>query len=112
MRKRRHDTHRVVIVKAKDVDLSARAGPLVLPGEEQPFPECKTGNEPIPSGNRATHSGRLLTLRDRGAGTPDAIIDGISSSAGVVTSAAVIMVAVFSIFATLSVIEFKMLPSG
>ena len=33
--------------------------------------------------------------------------DGIARSAGVVTSAAVIMVAVFSIFATLSLIEFK-----
>jgi putative drug exporter of the RND superfamily len=51
---------------------------------------------------------RIRELRGRGATTPDAIIDGISSSAGVVTSAAVIMVAVFSIFATLSVIEFKM----
>jgi putative drug exporter of the RND superfamily len=36
------------------------------------------------------------------------IIDGISSSAGVVTSAAAIMVAVFSIFATLGEIEFKL----
>jgi RND superfamily putative drug exporter len=35
------------------------------------------------------------------------VTDGITSSAGVVTSAAVIMVAVFSIFATLSEIEFK-----
>ncbi|HEX4291081.1 MAG TPA: MMPL family transporter, partial [Trebonia sp.] len=34
--------------------------------------------------------------------------DGISSSAGVVTSAAAIMVAVFSIFATLGEIEFKL----
>jgi putative drug exporter of the RND superfamily len=55
---------------------------------------------------------RIRELRDRGAATPDAIIDGISSSAGVVTSAAVIMVAVFSIFATLSVIEFKMSGVG
>ena len=55
---------------------------------------------------------RIRELRDRGATTPDAIIDGISSSAGVVTSAAVIMVAVFSIFATLSVIEFKMFGVG
>jgi RND superfamily putative drug exporter len=37
-----------------------------------------------------------------------AVIDGISSSAGVVTSAAAIMVAVFSIFATLGEIEFKL----
>ena len=34
---------------------------------------------------------------------------GIASSAGVVTSAAVIMMAVFSIFATLALIQFKML---
>ena len=51
---------------------------------------------------------RIRELRTGGATTPDAIVGGISSSAGVVTSAAVIMVAVFSIFATLSVIEFKM----
>jgi putative drug exporter of the RND superfamily len=51
---------------------------------------------------------RIRELRLGGASTPDAIINGTSSSAGVVTSAAVIMVAVFSIFATLSVIEFKM----
>jgi len=51
---------------------------------------------------------RIRELRLRGATTPGAIVDGISNSAGVVTSAAVIMVAVFSIFATLSVIEFKM----
>jgi putative drug exporter of the RND superfamily len=43
-----------------------------------------------------------------GSGARAAIIDGISSSAGVVTSAAAIMVAVFSIFATLGEIEFKM----
>jgi putative drug exporter of the RND superfamily len=51
---------------------------------------------------------RIRELRTGGASTPDAVVGGISSSAGVVTSAAVIMVAVFSIFATLSVIEFKM----
>ena len=37
---------------------------------------------------------------------------GISSSAGVVTSAAAIMVAVFSVFATLSVIQLKSLGVG
>ena len=55
---------------------------------------------------------RIRELRVGGATTKDAIIDGISSSAGVVTSAAVIMVAVFSIFITLSVIEFKMIGIG
>jgi RND superfamily putative drug exporter len=51
---------------------------------------------------------RIRELRLRGWGTPQAITGGIGGSAGVVTSAAVIMVAVFSIFATLSIIEFKM----
>jgi RND superfamily putative drug exporter len=47
-----------------------------------------------------------------GASARDAVVSGISSSAGVVTSAAVIMVAVFSIFATLSLIEFKVFGVG
>jgi RND superfamily putative drug exporter len=55
---------------------------------------------------------RIRELWLRGEATKDAVIDGISDSAGVVTSAAVIMVAVFSIFATLSVIEFKMFGIG
>jgi putative drug exporter of the RND superfamily len=55
---------------------------------------------------------RIRELRDRGATTTAAITGGISSSAGVVTSAAMIMVAVFSIFATLSVIDFKMFGVG
>jgi putative drug exporter of the RND superfamily len=50
---------------------------------------------------------RIHELRRRGETAHDAIIGGISASAGVVTSAAAIMVAVFSIFATLSVFEFK-----
>ncbi|MGN6681320.1 MAG: MMPL family transporter, partial [Streptosporangiaceae bacterium] len=45
---------------------------------------------------------RIRELRLRGATTPKAIEGGIANSAGVVTSAAVIMVAVFSILATLS----------
>jgi RND superfamily putative drug exporter len=51
---------------------------------------------------------RIRELRLGGASARDAITGGISRSAGVVTSAAVIMVAVFSIFATLGLIEFKM----
>jgi len=43
-----------------------------------------------------------------GAPAKEAITSGIGRSAGVVTSAAAIMIAVFSIFATLSMIEFKM----
>jgi len=50
---------------------------------------------------------RIRELRLRGASAKEAIADGIAGSAGVVTSAAAIMVAVFSIFATLSIIEFK-----
>src|SRR6516165_9433939 len=50
---------------------------------------------------------RIRELRRRGATALEAVTGGITSSAGVVTSAAVIMVAVFSIFASLSVIEFK-----
>jgi putative drug exporter of the RND superfamily len=55
---------------------------------------------------------RIREQRTRGATTTSAITRGIASSAGVVTSAAVIMVAVFSIFATLSVIDFKMFGVG
>jgi putative drug exporter of the RND superfamily len=51
---------------------------------------------------------RIRELWLGGASAKDAVTTGIARSAGVVTSAAVIMVAVFSIFATLSVIEFKM----
>ncbi|HEX4661044.1 MAG TPA: MMPL family transporter [Streptosporangiaceae bacterium] len=55
---------------------------------------------------------RIRERRTAGASTPDAVIGGIAGSAGVVTSAAVIMVAVFSIFATLSFIDVKMLGVG
>ncbi len=55
---------------------------------------------------------RIRELRTDGASCRDAIVNGIGSSAGVVTSAAVIMVAVFSIFATLSLIDVKMLGVG
>ena len=55
---------------------------------------------------------RIRELRSRGATTRDAVVDGIASSAGVVTSAALIMVAVFSIFATLSLIDLKILGVG
>ena len=51
---------------------------------------------------------RIRELRQGGASARQAVTGGIASSAGVVTSAAAIMVAVFSIFATLSLIEFKM----
>jgi putative drug exporter of the RND superfamily len=52
---------------------------------------------------------RIRELRARGASTADAVVGGIASSAGVVTSAALIMMAVFSIFATLALVSLKML---
>jgi len=55
---------------------------------------------------------RIRELRSRGIPALEAITGGIGASAGVVTSAAVIMVAVFSIFATLSLIELKMFGVG
>lgn len=55
---------------------------------------------------------RIRELRQRGASTREALVGGISSSAGVVTSAAFIMVAVFAVFATLSLIDLKILGVG
>jgi RND superfamily putative drug exporter len=55
---------------------------------------------------------RIREGRDRGLGTTEAIRIGITRSAGVVTSAAVVMVAVFSTFATLSVTSMKQLGIG
>jgi putative drug exporter of the RND superfamily len=51
---------------------------------------------------------RIRELRASGVPAREAVTRGIASSAGVVTSAAAIMVAVFSIFATLAVVEFKL----
>jgi putative drug exporter of the RND superfamily len=48
----------------------------------------------------------------RGESPREAAVEGIASSAGVVTSAALIMVAVFSIFLTLPFIELKVLGIG
>jgi putative drug exporter of the RND superfamily len=55
---------------------------------------------------------RIRELRARGATTLEATTGGIASSAGVVTSAALIMVAVFSTFATLPLIDLKILGIG
>ncbi len=55
---------------------------------------------------------RIRELFDRGESMDDAISHGIKSTAGVVTSAAVVMVAVFSIFATLSMLFFKQFGVG
>jgi putative drug exporter of the RND superfamily len=55
---------------------------------------------------------RIREAFDGGMKTEDAVAHGIKSTAGVVTSAAAVMVAVFSIFATLSAIDFKMMGVG
>ena len=55
---------------------------------------------------------RIRELWSRGSSSRDAVVDGIASSAGVVTSAALIMVAVFSIFATMSLLDLKILGVG
>jgi putative drug exporter of the RND superfamily len=55
---------------------------------------------------------RIRELAMRGMPTRDAVREGIVGSAGAVTSAAVVMVAVFSIFATLSGLEFKQMGVG
>jgi len=55
---------------------------------------------------------RIREAVDRGMSTGDAVFHGVRQTAGVVTSAAVVMVAVFAIFATLSAIEFKQMGVG
>ena len=50
---------------------------------------------------------RIKELRDGGMSTDQAIERGIKTTAGVVTSAAMVMVGVFSIFITLSLVDFK-----
>jgi uncharacterized membrane protein YdfJ with MMPL/SSD domain len=55
---------------------------------------------------------RVREAYDRGRTTQDAIRHGIKTTAGTVTSAAIIMVAVFGVFATLSAVEFKQMGVG
>jgi RND superfamily putative drug exporter len=55
---------------------------------------------------------RIKELVDRGASTEEAVARGIATTAGTVTAAAAVMVAVFAIFATLSTLEMKQLGVG
>ncbi len=55
---------------------------------------------------------RIREAFDRGRPTEEAVSHGIKTTAGVVTSAAVVMIAVFAIFATLSLLIFKELGVG
>jgi uncharacterized membrane protein YdfJ with MMPL/SSD domain len=55
---------------------------------------------------------RIREAFDGGMKTEDAVSHGIKSTAGVVTSAAFVMIAVFGIFATLTFVDFKQLGVG
>ena len=55
---------------------------------------------------------RVREAHLRGMRTSDAVAEGIKATAGVVTSAAIVMVAVFSIFAILPEVVFKQLGVG
>jgi RND superfamily putative drug exporter len=55
---------------------------------------------------------RIREAFDRGLPTDEAVSHGIKTTAGVVTSAALVMVGVFSIFATLPIIDMKELGIG
>lgn len=55
---------------------------------------------------------RIKELYDRGLGTDEAVKQGIATTAGTVTSAALVMVGVFAVFITLSFLDFKELGLG
>ncbi|MDQ1464651.1 MAG: putative drug exporter of the superfamily [Actinomycetota bacterium] len=55
---------------------------------------------------------RVVENRRRGMSTKDAVEHGIAATAGVITSAAVIMVAVFAVFGTLSQVSMKQVGVG
>jgi putative drug exporter of the RND superfamily len=55
---------------------------------------------------------RVREAYDSGMSTEEAVAHGIKATASVVTSAALVMVAVFAIFATLAMIDFKMMGVG
>ena len=55
---------------------------------------------------------RVREAYDRGLSTDDAVAHGIKSTAGVVTSAAVVMVGIFSVFALLPIIDMKEMGIG
>jgi RND superfamily putative drug exporter len=55
---------------------------------------------------------RIREAWQHGTSTPEAVRHGIASTAGTVTSAAVVMVFVFSVFVTLSFLDFKEMGVG
>jgi RND superfamily putative drug exporter len=55
---------------------------------------------------------RVRESHEEGRSTPEAVSHALRATASVVTSAAIVMVAVFAIFATLGMIDFKMMGVG
>jgi uncharacterized membrane protein YdfJ with MMPL/SSD domain len=55
---------------------------------------------------------RIREARDRGLSTEDAIAHGIKTTAGTVTSAALVMVGAFLVFATLPIVDMKEMGVG
>ncbi|MBE1461162.1 MMPL family transporter [Kibdelosporangium phytohabitans] len=55
---------------------------------------------------------RIKEARDRGLGTREAVVDGISGSANMVSSAAVVMVSVFASFVFIDQLEMKQIGFG
>jgi len=55
---------------------------------------------------------RVRECFQKGSSTPEAVRHGIASTAGTVTSAAIVMVFVFSVFVTLSFLDFKEMGVG
>ena len=55
---------------------------------------------------------RIREAYDRGMKTEDAVEHGIKTTAGVVTSAAVVMVGAFAIFATMPILDMKEMGIG
>jgi RND superfamily putative drug exporter len=55
---------------------------------------------------------RIREAYDRGLSTEDAVSHGIRNTAGVVTAAAIVMVAVFSVFGSLSQVSMKEVGTG
>jgi RND superfamily putative drug exporter len=55
---------------------------------------------------------RIRELYDGGRSNEEAVAEGIKSTAGVVTSAAIVMVVTFAIFASMPIIDFKEMGIG
>jgi RND superfamily putative drug exporter len=108
------DYHVFVVSRVREAALAS--GP---PASGLTSTEAPARNEPGASARRREDAG-LRPARRRaerghdtaGMSTRDAVAYGISRSAGVVTSAAVLMVSVFAIFATLSMNEMKQMGVG